>query len=60
MSEEEFTRRDNPYRFLEDYPDFDFQIIVITTDGIILVVTNDPQFNDLRVSHRVNMQTPVL
>ena len=47
-------RRENPFRFMDDYPDFDFLVTVITHDGLILVISNETQFNDIRISHRMN------
>eukprot|EP00347_Sterkiella_histriomuscorum_P008402 403345231 len=61
FSDEEFLRKDNPYRFMEDYPDFDYLIAVLTFDGILIIVQNEgTQFNEIRVAHRINMQTGVL
>ena len=42
MSDEEFNRRENMYRFLDDYPDFEFLVTIITIDGLALVLHNDP------------------
>ena len=57
---EELEKEDNIYRFLEDSPDFDFLISIITNDGWIITVGNEARFCDLRVTHRINIQTAIL
>ena len=41
VSDEELLKKDNIYRILEDYPDFDFQIAVVTHDGWVIVINNE-------------------
>jgi hypothetical protein len=38
VNDDEITRKDNIFRFLEDYPDFDFQVIIVATDGLVVVL----------------------
>ena len=62
-TEEEFTRKENPYRHLDDYPDFDYLVAVITYDGLLLVVKNEgtaDNGNEIKLHHRFNLQTAVL
>ena len=35
---------------MDDYPDFDFIICLITTDGIMLVIQNNASYNEIKVS----------
>lgn len=41
VCEDEYNRKENIYRFLDDYPDFDFMIIVISHEGIIMAIQNE-------------------
>jgi hypothetical protein len=41
VTDEEILRKDNIYRHLEDYPDIDFRICLITHDGFIVLISNE-------------------
>ena len=50
MSDDELLKKgDNMYRYLEDYPDFDFRVCLITQDGFIIVLSNEASFNEVHV-----------
>ena len=48
------------YKQLDEMPDFDFKVAILTHDGLILILSNEARFCDLRISHKINLQTGIL
>lgn len=60
VNEDELTKKGNHYKQFDDYPDMDFLVLIVTYDGFCISLSNETQFNELRIAHWVNVQSPIL
>jgi hypothetical protein len=55
VNDDELTKKGNHYKQFDDYPDMDFLVLIVTYDGFCISLSNETQFNELRIAHRVNV-----